>query len=209
MNMSSIKHVATKLFATLALATALVIACAGSAFAANISVTVPTTSGTTITSTVDTTTDLVYTTSSTVYGQYYKTGWNYLASNYYVTFDDMIQAAVDNYNDYHGTSYVLSSTWSTMSLSTSDLDPYTKYNPTRNDIDNCVYVFEGSTTHTNSYACFAFKWGKGTSMSSALSACNASSIQAYPRLIMGISSFDSAVAAGKRYPSDITAITLS
>lgn len=218
--MSSIKHVATKLFATLALATALVIACAGSAFAATISVQAPTTDNTTITATVDTSTLAMSTTP--IYGQYYKSGaWNYLASNYYVSFDNMMQAALNVYNSEHSTAYTLSDlSWTTMTLSTTDMNPYTKYYPSYTDITSCRYIFENglepndagviSYTYENACAGFAFKWGTGASTSAALSACNASSVQDNPRLVMGISNnMDTSTAMGKRYPSAITAIVLS
>ena len=170
-----------------------------------------------------------------VYGMYYKSNaWNVLATTSYVSVENVMQTAVDQYNKKNRVSYKLSDlydTSKTMTLTVADDGgtTYTKYYPTYADIFSTKSFF-GDALNTNatltgslltstnptgavlakSYGLAATASGATASTAASAALAKESVTSAYPRLITGCATdMTTSTAMGKRYVYDVTGITLS
>ncbi len=214
-------------------AVAMALACSSLAFAdTNVKVS-GTLDGTPISETVNI--DNLYKSNLTpVYGMYYKSSaWNVLATTSYVSVEDVLKAAIAQYNMTSGESYTLSDLYTpsdTMTLTVADNGgiTYTKYYPTYADIFSTKSFFGDALntdlaltssllTSTNpTGAVLAKSYGLATADAGATASTAASAAlakesvtSAYPRLITGCATdMTTSAAMGKRYVYDITGITI-
>jgi hypothetical protein len=155
--MSILKSRVTKFAAAFAAALVVGMFCAGAAFATttvNVTFTTPDSVTSTETVTLDA---LTNTTASPVFGQFYKTGWNVLATGsaagQYATVDSVLQNALTQYNTAALTSYTLSDIWysgKTLALTATD-GAYTKCYPTYSQVSGTSYFYDLATYASSSF----------------------------------------------------------
>ncbi len=216
-------------------AVAMALACSSLAFAdTNVKVSGTFSDGTAISEDVNID-DLYKSDLTPVYGMYYKSNaWNVLATTSYVSVEDVMSEAVDQYNDKYGKEYELSNLYTaskkmTLTVADDGGTTYTKYYPTYADIFSTKSFFGNALntdltltssllTSTNpTGAVLAKSYGLATADSGAKASTAATAAlakesvtSAYPRLITGCATdMTNTTAMGKRYVYDVTGITLS